>query len=146
MTARQILAALVPHAGSMCLLDEVASWDETHVSCRSASHRRPDHPLRRDGFLASLHLLEYAAQATAVHGGLVAAAGGSPAPAKYLAAVRNFDLQVSRLDDVQADLHIDAERLFSLGDSVLYRFHVSADRQLLAEGRLTIVPPVGASS
>jgi len=29
---------------------------------------------------------------------------------------------------------------------VLYRFHVSADRQLLAEGRLTIVPPAGAPS
>jgi predicted hotdog family 3-hydroxylacyl-ACP dehydratase len=144
MTAVQALAALVPHAGSMCLLDEVRSWDETRVSCRSASHRRPDNPLRRDGFLPSLHLLEYAAQATAVHGGLLAGPGGSPA--MVLAAARDFDLHVSRLDDVQADLHIDAERLLSLGNSVLYRFHVCADRQLLAEGRLTIVPPAGQPS
>ena len=146
MTAGRTLAALVPHAGSMCLLDEVTSWDETRVSCRSASHRRPDNPLRRDGFLPSLHLLEYAAQATAVHGGLLAGPGGSPAPAMVLAAARGFDLHVTRLDDVQADLHIDAERLLSLGDSVLYRFHVCADRQLLAEGRLTIVPPAGQPS
>jgi len=144
MTAGQALAALVPHAGGMCLLDEVASWDETHICCRSASHRRPDHPLRRDGFLASLNLLEYAAQATAVHGGLLAGPGGSPA--MVLAAARDFDLHVTRLDDLQEDLHIDAERLLSIGNGVLYCFHVSADRQLLAEGRLTIMPLAGAPS
>ena len=141
MTAGQALAALVPHAGSMCLLDEVTSWDETRVSCRSASHRRPDHPLRRDGFLPSLHLLEYAAQATAVHGGLLAGPGGLPAPAMYLAAARDFDLHLTRLDDVQADLHIVAERLLGMGNGMLYGFHVRADGRLLAGGRLTIVPP-----
>ncbi len=144
MTAGQGLAALVPHAGSMCLLDEVVSWNEARVICRSASHRRPDHPLRRDGFLPAIHLLEYAAQATAVHGGLVA--GASPAPAKYLAAAREFDLHVTSLDDIQADLHIDAERLLAIGDSTLYRFHVSADGRELATGRLTTVPPAGEPS
>jgi predicted hotdog family 3-hydroxylacyl-ACP dehydratase len=146
MTTGQALAALVPHAGSMCLLDEVVSWDEARVICRSASHRRLDHPLRRDGFLPAIHLLEYAAQATAVHGGLLARAGGSPAAAKYLAAAREFDLHVTSLDDIQADLHIDAERLLTMGDSTLYRFHVSADGRELATGRLTIVPPAAEPS
>ena len=146
MTAGQALAALVPHAGSMCLLDEVVSWDEARIICRTASHRRPDHPLRRDGFLPAIHLLEYAAQATAVHGGLVAGAGGSTVAAKYLAAAREIDLHVTSLDDIQADLHIDAERLLAMGDSVLYRFHVSADGRVLATGRLTIVPPAGEPS
>jgi predicted hotdog family 3-hydroxylacyl-ACP dehydratase len=141
MTAGQPLAALVPHAGSMCLLDEVVSWNDARVICRSASHRRRDHPLRRDGFLPALYLLEYAAQATAVHGGLVASAGASPA--KYLAAAREFDLHVTNLDDIQADLHIEAERLLVMGNSTLYRFHVSADGRELATGRLTIVPPSG---
>ena len=144
MTAGLALAALVPHAGSMCLLDEVVSWNEARVICRSASHRRPDHPLRRDGFLPAIHLLEYAAQAPAVHGGLVAGAGASPA--KYLAAAREFDLHVTSLDDIQADLHIDAERLLAMGDSTLYRFRVSADGRELATGRLSIVPPAGEPS
>jgi predicted hotdog family 3-hydroxylacyl-ACP dehydratase len=130
----------------MCLLDEVVSWDEARVICRSASHRRPDHPLRRDGFLPAIHLLEYAAQATAVHGGLLARAGGSPAAAKYLAAAREFDLHVTSLDDIRADLHIDAECLLAMGDSALYRFHVSADGRELATGRLTILPPAGEPS
>ncbi len=146
MQAGQALAALVPHAGSMCLLDAVVWWNEVRVICRSASHRRPDHPLRRDGFLPAIHLLEYAAQATAVHGGLVASAGGSPVPAKLLAAAREFHLQVTGLDDIQADLHIDAERLLAMGDSALYRFHVSANGRELATGRLTILPPAGEPS
>ena len=47
---------------------------------------------------------------------------------------------------MHADLRIDAERLLILGDGVLYRFHVSADGQLLASGRLTIVSPAGRAS
>jgi len=146
MTAGQVLAVLVPHAGRMCLLDEVVSWNETRVCCRSASHKRSDHPLRRGGSLPAFHLLEYAAQAVAVHGGLVASAGGSPAPAKYLAAARDFELHLISLDDIQADLCIDAERLLAMGDSMLYRFHASADGRVLATGRLTIVPPAGQPS
>jgi predicted hotdog family 3-hydroxylacyl-ACP dehydratase len=144
MIAGAALAALVPHAGSMCLLDEITSWDQTCISCRSASHRRPDHPLCREGILSAVHLLEYAAQATAAHGGLLA--GASPAPWKYLAAARQFELCLADLNEVRSDLHIDAERLLTLGDGVLYRFRVSADRQLLASGRLTIVSPAGQAS
>jgi predicted hotdog family 3-hydroxylacyl-ACP dehydratase len=96
--------------------------------------------------LSSIHLLEYAAQATAVHGALVAGDGGRGAPPKYLAAARDFEVHVADLDDVHADLQIDAERLLTMGDSILYRFHVSAGGQLLASGRLTIVPAPGAAS
>jgi len=144
MTSGQALAALIPHAGGMCLLDAVESWDDTRVACRSASHRRPDHPLRRDGHLSSVHLLEYAAQATAVHGGLVSGSGG--APVHYLAAVRDWDLHVSRLDDVPGDLRIEAERLLVMGDNALYRFRIGNGGRILAEGRLTIAVPAGAPS
>ncbi len=146
MTSGRPLAELLPHAGAMCLLDELLSWDEARILCRSASHRRADHPLRRDGFLPAIHLLEYAAQATAVHGALVAGADDAAAPAKYLAAARGFDMQVSSLDDIQGDLHIDAECLLAMGDSAIYGFRVSADGRELASGRLTIVPPKGEPS
>jgi predicted hotdog family 3-hydroxylacyl-ACP dehydratase len=139
-------AALVPQTGSMCLLDEVTRWDETRVTCTSASHRRCDHPLRRDGHLEALHLLEYAAQATAVHAALTAPADGDHAPARVLAAVRDFDVHLTRLDDVHADLHIDAERLIAMGDSVIYGFRVTAGDRLLAHGRLSVAAPVGTTS
>lgn len=136
--AGETLAALLPHAGAMCLLDEVAWWDERRINCRSASHRRPAHPLRRDGHLSSIHLLEYAAQTAAVHGGLLSGVGA--APAMYLSAARDFQLHVASLDHVAADLHIDAERLLRLGDGVLYGFAVRAGDDLLASGRLSVMP------
>lgn len=131
-------AALVPHAGSMCLLDRVGSWSETSVTCFSASHRRADHPLRRGGCLPAIHLLEYAAQASAVHAGLTAGAGASAA-LKYLAAARDFHLQVSTLDEVAAELCIDADQLMDLCAGQMYHFSVSAAGRLLAAGRLTVV-------
>ena len=45
------IAAHIPHQGSMCLLDEVLSWDLQRISCRSISHRAPDNPLRAHGRL-----------------------------------------------------------------------------------------------
>ena len=144
MTLTAAPAALIPHAGGMCLLERVESWSALGICCLSASHRRRDHPLRRDGVLASLHLLEYAAQATAVHGALVQG-GGAPAPLKYLAGARDFSLQVASLDEVTAELRIDVQCLQSLGGSGLYAFNVSADGRLLADGRLSVVPAAGAA-
>src|SRR5580658_11189609 len=63
----------IPHKGRMCLLDEVLSWDATRIRCRSATHRSPDNPLRQHGRLGAACGIEYAAQAMAVHGALVAA-------------------------------------------------------------------------
>jgi predicted hotdog family 3-hydroxylacyl-ACP dehydratase len=140
----QEVAALLPHAGAMCLLDEVACWDETHVVCRSASHRRRPHPLCREGHLSSIHLLEYAAQAAGVHGGLLS--GADALSAMYLTSVRDFQLNVASLDEVAADLHIDAERLLSLGDGVLYGFQVCAAGELLASGRLGVMPGAGGAT
>ena len=52
---------------------EVLSWDATRIRCRSATHRSPDNPLRLHGRLGAACGIEYAAQAMAVHGALVAA-------------------------------------------------------------------------
>ena len=81
-----------------------------------------------------------------MHGALAARAAGTHATAKLLAAARDFELHVANLDHVKTDLLIDAERLLVMGDKAMYRFRVSADDRLLAEGRLTIVPPGGSIS
>ena len=39
-------STLIPHTGTMCLLDEVLEWDEVHLHARSAGHRNADNPLR----------------------------------------------------------------------------------------------------
>ena len=51
MIGREEIAALIPHAGTMCLLDEVLRWDDASIRCRSARYRAEDNPMRRAGRL-----------------------------------------------------------------------------------------------
>jgi len=140
----------IPHKGHMCLLDEVLSWDATRIRCRSSTHRAADNPLRADGRLGAACGIEYAAQAMAVHGALVAASAplastvdlnvrGSIGAVGYLASLRDVFLYVSRLDDLAADLIAAAERITGDGRTVLYEFSVWGEEQQLLSGRASIV-------
>lgn len=139
MISRDTLAALIPHAGSMCLLDQVESWDTQQIRCLSNSHRDPAHPLRSEGRLAALHLIEYGAQAMAVHGGLLAQQAGGRAAPGMLAAIRNLKLSVDELQDVQGPLCITASKRLANASGWLYDFEVHAGSTLLASGRLSVV-------
>ena len=141
----------IAHKGRMCLLDEVLSWDAAHIRCRSGSHRASDNPLRAHGRLGAACGIEYAAQAMAVHGALVAASAplastvstnvrsSIGAAVGYLASVRNVALHVARLDDLDTDLIAAAERITGDGRTVLYEFSVWGALQLLLSGRASIV-------
>ncbi len=133
------IRTLIPHSGSMCLLDSVTQWDDRSIVCTSNTHRDPANPLRRDGRLSAVHAFEYGAQAAAVHGGLCARSVGVKAPAGYLAALRDAYLHVTRLDDVASSLQIYAHRLFGEAANTVYECQVSAGDVLLAEGRITII-------
>jgi predicted hotdog family 3-hydroxylacyl-ACP dehydratase len=135
---RRWIAAHIPHAGNMCLLDEVLSWDPTRIECRSTTHRSPDNPLRAHGRLGSACGIEYAAQAMAVHGALMSERRGAPA-AGYLAGARAVVLHVEWLDDVPSDLLISSERINGDDTIVMYRFSVHAATRILLNGRATIV-------
>jgi predicted hotdog family 3-hydroxylacyl-ACP dehydratase len=139
---RETILGLIPHADRMCLLDRVVGWNADRVLCSSESHRASDHPLRADGQLSAIHLIEYAAQATAVHGGLLARTGSGEAIAGsgVLASVRDLQLQVGRIDDIDATLEITAYRRIAGPGGSIYDFEVSAAGQLLASGRLSVMP------
>ena len=70
------LLAHLPHQGSMCLLDAATAWDAQHIRCTASSHRHADNPLRAHDRLGTACGIEYAAQAMAAHGALLAAALG----------------------------------------------------------------------
>jgi predicted hotdog family 3-hydroxylacyl-ACP dehydratase len=129
-----MMAGLIPHAGSMCLLDRVIAHTESDIECTARSHRTPDHPLRRDGQLSALHLVEYAAQAMAAHGAL--RAGG--VQQGMLAALREIRLHVDRIDDIDSDLTVLAVRRIAQANGSLYDFRVLAGGRLLCEGRVAI--------
>jgi predicted hotdog family 3-hydroxylacyl-ACP dehydratase len=132
------IRARIPHAGTMCLLDGVLSWDEQSIVCTTESHRAADNPLRRDGRLHTIGGVEYAAQAMALHGGL--AGGAEPRPrVGYLASLREVACRVPYLDAIEGDLLVEVERLLDEGSRVIYRFTISGKDGELMSGRAAVV-------
>ena len=139
---RDTLCALIPHAGKMCLLERVERWDEKNIVCTTLSHRSPDNPLRLHDNLAAIHALEYAAQAMAVHGGLIARSEGKRLTGGLLVAVRHARFHIDRLDRVEGPLTIVATRLIASDANQIYQTEVSAANLLIAEARLTTMNSV----
>ncbi len=136
------IAAHIPHQDSMCLLDAVLTWDAQHIVCRASSHRDARNPLRQFGRLGAACGVEYAAQAMAVHGALMAGVNHSsqaaPRPGMLL-GMRSLTLHVAQLDDLATDLDVQAERLSGDSKMLLYAFAVKAGFKLLLEGRATVL-------
>src|SRR2546429_9316134 len=68
ITDPDAIAAMLPHAGTMRLIDSVVHWDAECVVCSSERHHAHDNPLRSGGRLSAIHGIEFGAQAMAVHG------------------------------------------------------------------------------
>jgi predicted hotdog family 3-hydroxylacyl-ACP dehydratase len=139
MTAAHGWQALIPHQGTMCLLDEVVAWDADAIHARSRSHSRADNPLRSDGRLRAVHLAEYGAQAMAVHGGLLAREAGVVATPGLLVSLRAVELFVERVDDRAGVLDVHAEKLVGSGASWQYAFRIEHDGIVLARGRAAVL-------
>jgi predicted hotdog family 3-hydroxylacyl-ACP dehydratase len=145
------IARRIPHSGSMCLLDRLDAWDAEAIHCTTTSHALADNPLRTASGLLAPNLIEYAAQAMALHGGLLAPEGAEPS-AGFLASARNVRLAVDRFDDVPGALHVHARRLSGDTRQVLYEFAVNDESgRALAEGRAVVVlntplPPASPAS
>ncbi len=138
MLDQRWIAAHIPHQGEMCLLDAVVEWSDTMIVCLATSHTAPDNPLRAAGRLGAAAGIEYAAQAMAVHGALIA---GDDAPPRqgYLTSVRSVALHVDRLDLVPGALEIRAERVSGDANHILYQFALDHAGDCLLEGRAAVV-------
>ena len=132
------IAAHIPHQGDMCLLDAVVDWSENAISCRAVSHTDPANPLRAADRLGAATGIEYAAQAMAIHGALLAGQDDAPRQG-YLTSVRSVTLHVDRLDDLSGPLDVQAERLSGDANNILYQFSVGHAGRCLIEGRAAVV-------
>jgi predicted hotdog family 3-hydroxylacyl-ACP dehydratase len=134
-------AHLIPHAGTMCLLDAVIAWDERTIHAVSEGHARADNPLRGPGGLHAVHLAEYGAQAMAVHGALLARARGiETVRPGMLVSLRGVQLHA---EYVEPDGHLDvhAECVSADAGGAQYAFRVEQRGCLLASGRTTVIHP-----
>jgi len=132
------IAAHIPHQGDMCLLDAVVDWSESAISCRAIGHTDPANPLRAEGRLGAANGIEYAAQAMAIHGALLAGKDDAPRQG-YLTSVRSVTLHIDRLDDLAGPLAVQAERLSGDANNILYQFSVGHAGRCLLEGRAAVV-------
>lgn len=133
------IAARIPHAGRMCLLDALCGWSDESIHCSATDAADPAHPLRDAAGLSSACAIEYAAQAMALHAGLCAPPGAAPRPG-FLASARTVRLYAARLDDAPLPLAVRATRLAGDAGQALYRFELhDAGGRLLADGRATVV-------
>lgn len=125
----------------MVLLDRVIRWDASHIVCGAWSHLHPANPLRDAGRLACVCGIEYALQAAAVHGALLA--GGKAQRAGYAASLRNVLLHVDRLDDAAlGQLSVRAELASQETFGMVYDFVLESAAGLpLLTGRFSIALP-----
>ena len=122
----------------MCLLDAVEQWDAEAIVCRASSHRRSDNPLRAADRLGIANGIEFAAQAMAVHGALLAADDAAPTVG-FLTSVREVQWQRPRLDDIASDLMVHAQRISGSANSLLYQFELRADEAVVLRGRASVM-------
>jgi predicted hotdog family 3-hydroxylacyl-ACP dehydratase len=134
---------LVPHAGAMCLLDGVNEWSEQEITCTSALPA-PGHALARDGRVPGIAAIEYAAQATAVHGALLEQADGPRAG--MLATLVDVRLHLPQIPGAGEPLSIRAGLLSRSAGGCLYSFEVGSGGAAVASGRLLVaLRPVEAA-
>lgn len=135
MPDRARIERLVPHAGAMCLLDAVAQWDDSGITCTCAGPTTA-HPLAREGVVPAIAAAEYAAQAAAVHGGLLESAV-SPR-AGLLAKLVEVELHRPGFPAGGGAVRVRADMLSRSAGACLYAFHVEGTHQPIASGRLMV--------
>ena len=127
---------LIPHEGSMVLIDQVDDWDLNRISCSSRSHLLSNNPLIVNNSLSSIHLIEYGAQAMAIHRGLLT----GESLQGFLAAVRDAKFFIDNLDNVHGALYIQAIFELKINDNVVYTINVTDENNApLLEARASVV-------
>jgi predicted hotdog family 3-hydroxylacyl-ACP dehydratase len=139
--AKNLYRAL-PHSGDMRLIDEVTHWDTDIVTCLTASHQRSDNPLRVGHQLPVLCGLEYAAQASALHGTLIAdraQAIDSSDAAAYLVSARKIEWFGKTLDGEPGRLEIRNRILLRQTDAAMYQFTIAVEKRVLICGEIGLM-------
>lgn len=135
---REQIARLIPHAGSMCLLDSVKSWDSTSIRCLSWRHLSKDNPLRGPKGLGVLSGVEFAAQAMAVHSRLSAGSESRPT-AGYLVSLRDVKCRNLCFSELDRELLIHANLLMGDEKQAIYTFAVGCADTELISGRAAVI-------
>lgn len=123
--------ARMPHKGAMLLLDRVERLEEDRIRCIARDHRAPDYPLRVEGRLMSVALVELGAQAAAAHASVHGIDGAHTGLLLSLRAVEVFEMAA---DSVSCPFEIEAERIEATAIGAHYRFSVRGEGREMLRG------------
>lgn len=136
---REAIAQCIPHAGSMVLLDAVQGWDASAIDCLSYQHRAQDNPLREQGALSCIALVEFAAQAAALHASLNGEGINGQGTA-FIGAIKALNLYRETVPEVEA-LGVSARMVLNESSGAIYQLRVAAAGELLMDARIVLVIP-----
>lgn len=140
MHNRNSLCALLPHAGEMCLIESVATYDGDTISCQTQTHWSLSNPLRYKDRLNPICGVEYAAQAMALHAALLSEQGAA-AQIGFLAGLREVAVHVPRLDVAHTNLNIRASKLIANKGRSIYEFVLTLNDEPALSGRAAVIIP-----
>lgn len=137
------ICQLLPHSGTMCLIDEIVSWDKEMLLAKTMSHTEIKNPLSHESSLNSIHGVEYAAQAMALHSALMKSAEKEQTESRgYLASVKNIKILQEYLFEKQGDdltaLLIKVFVLMAGNQGFSYQFEVLKGDKVYISGKITI--------
>lgn len=133
------IAELIPHHGTMCLLDTVESWDERHILCTTTSHRRNDNPLCDPSGLRTICAIEYGAQAIAAHAALLRSPSGHGPVVGLLAAVRDLVTTQPYIHTIEGALTVRADAVLIQEHGLMYLITVHGEGRTLLSGRVSVM-------
>lgn len=132
------ISGLIPHGDGMVVLDEVISWDSQRICCCSHIARGCNALIDSDSMDPVL-FIEYAAQAAAVHAGLINVGLGERRPA-YIGAVKNAHWEMSSIQ-LPIDVEVSAEALMVSDSGAVYEVAVKTGGVDIFIGRLLLNQP-----
>ena len=131
---------LLPHGPRMRLIDGVSHFNSEVLHAMSRRHQDLNNPLRRpSGTLPIAAGLEFAGQATALHGALIDS-GDEPSKREgYLVMARDVSWTVDRLDHLASDLEIVVKLIHRNDLSAMYEYHLGTQHQpYMMRGRMAV--------
>lgn len=139
---RDIIATMLPHSGDMVLIDNVESFDNNTLCTSITSHRRDAHPLTSNEELASVILIEYAAQAAGLHRALHAYDKKQKPTLAYLASLSDVYIAPVRINIINDNLILNVNLILAEATKAIYRFKVLDNDVILCKGQMVLAEPV----
>lgn len=139
---KESIQELIPHSGGMCLLENVRAYSEEEIVCQTRSHLLKENPLKVQGKLSNMHLIEYGAQAIAIHGGLIEKNKKVEKKPRigYIASVKS--VVWGAFDPFTAELTVKAKVTIMDENMKRYCFSIyDAEQQEICSGIVLIVHP-----